>query len=82
MSRSQAFGEGMAGGQQEFGSPSLVAQANRYNAQVPKAYRPSGALNGIGIEQYKETLGGSFPTDNGSSESTYSTKRYFAGNGA
>ena len=79
MSRSTAFGEGMGGGQQENPSASLTSEAARYNAQVPKAYRPSGSLNGIGIEQYKRTLGGSFPTNNGSSESTYETKRYFAG---
>ena len=77
--RRQAFGTGMLSGQQDgFSSPSFAEQAARLNGQTPKAYRPTGALNGISVEQYKTTLGGSFrtATSAGSAEDTWDTKRY------
>jgi hypothetical protein len=69
--RIKAFGEGAGGASQ--------SAADRYNASVPKTYRPSGSLNGISASQYELTMGGSFGTPNGQSLDTYKVKRYFGG---
>jgi hypothetical protein len=74
--RSQQFGEGMIHGQ--VAPPeSLQQEAARYNASVPREYRPSGSLNGMAQDQYQATLGGAFATPNGSAMSTYQTKKFF-----
>jgi hypothetical protein len=71
-SRTKAFSEG--------GSSGLQSAAARYNAQVPKTYRPSGSMNGISASQYELTMGGAFGTANGQALDTYKTKRYFGSN--
>ncbi len=57
--------------------PSLQDEAARYNAQVPREYKPGGSLNGMSGEQYENTLGGAFRNPNGSAMDTYATKKYF-----
>ena len=74
--RTQQFGEGMIHGQVA-PPPSLQETAARYNASVPREYRPSGTLNGMSNEQYENTLGGAFANPNGSALSTWQVKRYF-----
>lgn len=58
-------------------SPGLQQLAARFNAQTPTSYRPSGTSNGMAADQFEATMGGMFPTQNGSAESTYKTKKYF-----
>lgn len=74
--RNQAFGEGMVHGQVA-PPPSLQDEAARYNAEVPRAYRPSGSFNGMAQGQYENTLGGAFRNPNGSAMDTYATKKFF-----
>jgi len=77
-SRGQAFGEGMVGGQVT-APPSMLEAAARYNAAVPRAYHPSGSMNGMSQGQYQNTLGGQFSNPNGIAQDYYQTKRYFQG---
>ena len=74
--RNEAFGEGLLHGA-ENPSPSLQAEADRFNAAVPQHYKPSGSGNGMSSEQYQTTLGGAFANPNGSALDTYATKKYF-----
>ncbi len=74
--RNAAFGEGLIGGQVA-PPPSLQDEAARYNAEVPRAYRPSGSGNGMSSGQAQATLGGAFANPNGSALDTWATKRYF-----
>jgi hypothetical protein len=74
--RNQNFGAGMMGGQID-PSPSLQETARRFNAQIPTSYRPSGTSNGMSADQFQATLGGMFPTQNGSATDTYQTKKYY-----
>jgi len=81
-SRTQEFGGGMLGGTSMYSpSPGLMADAQRFNAQVPKRYVPNGSSSGVSAGQYQATMGGAFRTQNGASDSTYATKKYFGGNG-
>lgn len=73
--RNQAFGQGMVGGQVAPGE-SLLLAARRYNAAVPRTYRPSGSLNGMSAGQYQSTLGGAFPTQNGIARNQYDVAKY------
>jgi hypothetical protein len=78
--RGQHFGEGMLSGSGISGaeiSPGLAQMAARYAAQTPTSYRPSGTSNGMGADQFKNTLGGMFPVQNGSASDTYETKKYY-----
>ena len=74
--RSQRFGEGMIHGQ---ASPpeSLQAEANRFNASVPKVYRPSGSGIGMSAGQAEATYSGLFRNANGSAADTYQSKKFF-----
>jgi hypothetical protein len=74
--RNEAFGTGLVGGQVQ-APPSLQEEAARYNAEVPRAYRPSGSGNGMSSGQAQATLGGAFANPNGSALDTWATKRYF-----
>ncbi len=76
--RNAAFGEGLIGGQVQ-PPMSLQAEASRFNAQVPRAYRPTGSFNGMSQAQYENTLGGAFANPNGNALDTWMTKRYFQG---
>lgn len=78
--RNQAFGSGMIGGQAMYGN-SLAQEAAKYNAQVPRTFRPSDSPNGMSAEQYQQTLGGSFPTENGIAEKQYDVWKYSHGKG-
>lgn len=76
--RSQEFGSGMIGGQ--VAPPaSLQETAARYNASVPRNYRPSGSGIGMSAGQATATFGGMFRNPNGSATDTWETKRYFEG---
>lgn len=74
--RNQAFGQGLLHGA-ESPSPSLQAEADRFNASVPQHYKPSGSGNGMSQGQYQTTLGGAFANPNGSALDTYATKKFF-----
>lgn len=73
--RNQAFGGGMTGGQAMY-SNSLAQESQRYMAMVPRAYKASGALNGMSENQYQATLGGAFPTMNGLAKDNYEVMKY------
>jgi hypothetical protein len=73
--RSQHFGEGMLSGGEV--SPGLAESARRFNASVPRSYQPGGTSNGMSAGQYKATLGGKFPVQNGSATDTYETMKFF-----
>jgi hypothetical protein len=73
--RGQYFGEGMLSGGEV--SPGLQQLAARYKAQTPTAYQPGGTSNGMSAGQYKATLGGKFPVQNGSATDTYETMKFF-----
>lgn len=60
-------------------SPGLQEMAQRYKAQTPTAYQPSGTSNGMSADQFQATLGGMFPVQNGSASDTYNTKKYYGG---
>lgn len=73
--RNQAFGGGMTGGQAMY-SNSLAQESARFMSMVPRAYKPSGALNGMSENQYQSTLGGAFPTMNGLAKDNYEVMKY------
>jgi hypothetical protein len=73
-SRRDSFGQGIASGDDVFGSPHLAEQAARYNASVPKAYQQT-SLSGVSTDQMNATLG-FMPTSNGQAASTYAVKKW------
>jgi hypothetical protein len=78
--RNAAFGEGAVGGQ-FMPSQSLQETAQRFNALVPRSYRPSSSGNGMSRSQYQATLGGAFPTNNGMAQNQYEVAKYSMGRG-
>ena len=75
--RSAHFADGLLSGGEV--SPGLAQMAQRYKAQTPTSYRPSGTSNGMSAGQFQATLGGLFAVQNGSASDTYSTKKYYGG---
>jgi len=76
--RGAEFGGGMLSGGEV--SPGLAQMAQRYKAQTPTSYRPSGTSNGMSAGQFQATLGGLFAVQNGSATDTYNTKKYYGNN--
>lgn len=77
-SRGGAFAEGHSGGTPVANKvPALAKEAASYNAQIPKQVVPLGSSNGMSSGQFQQTMGGQFKVNNGASESTYATKKFY-----
>jgi hypothetical protein len=77
--RSAHFGAGLLSGSES--SPGLQASAQRFMASVPTSYRPSGSGNGMSAEQATATMSGQLPVQDGQSDSTYLSKKWFGPRG-
>jgi hypothetical protein len=75
--RGAEFGSGMLSGGEV--SPGLAQMAARYKAQTPTSYQSTGSPSGISADQYKATMGGLFPIQNGASTDTYDIKKFYPG---
>lgn len=77
--RNDAFTEGVSGAGAMAPSipPSLLQRQANMNSGGPARVKYSGSSNGMSQSMYQGTMGGMFPTQNGSAADTYQTKKYF-----
>lgn len=76
--RNGEFATGLRAAQAQL-SPGLEQQAQKSEAMVPRAIGPSATTNGRSASTFQSTLGGQFPTANGTAENMYETAKFVPG---